>query len=52
MDSQKHLDMSLTWDDINLHAKSLAMKLADKGPGMKLQMESWIRLQKLICSNI
>lgn len=28
----KHLDMPLTWDEISLHAKSLAMKLADKGP--------------------
>ncbi|QQG36610.1 MAG: xanthine phosphoribosyltransferase [Micavibrio aeruginosavorus] len=30
--SQKHLDMPLTWDEVNLHAKSLALKLADKGP--------------------
>jgi xanthine phosphoribosyltransferase len=27
-----HLDMPLTWDEINLHAKSLARKLTDKGP--------------------
>jgi xanthine phosphoribosyltransferase len=27
-----HLDMPLTWDDISLHAKSLALKLANKGP--------------------
>lgn len=30
--NQPHLDMPLTWEDISLHAKSLAMKLADKGP--------------------
>lgn len=29
---QKHLDMPLTWDEISLHAQSLALKLADKGP--------------------
>lgn len=29
---QKHLDMPLTWEEINLHAKSLALKLVDKGP--------------------
>lgn len=28
----KHLDMPLTWEEINLHAKSLALKLMDKGP--------------------
>ena len=28
----KHLDMPLTWDEISLHAQSLALKLADKGP--------------------
>jgi xanthine phosphoribosyltransferase len=32
MEPQKHLDMPLTWEEVNLHAKSLAMKLADKGP--------------------
>lgn len=31
-DAPKHLDMPLTWDEISLHAKSLALKLADKGP--------------------
>ena len=30
--AQSHLDMPLTWEDISLHAKSLALKLADKGP--------------------
>ena len=30
--AQKHLDMPLTWEEINLHAQSLALKLADKGP--------------------
>ena len=30
--SPKHLDMPLTWDEISLHAQSLALKLADKGP--------------------
>lgn len=29
--AQKHLDMPLTWDEISLHAKSLALKLAGKG---------------------
>ena len=29
---QKHLDMPLTWDEISLHAQSLALQLADKGP--------------------
>lgn len=30
--SAKHLDMPLTWEEVNLHAKSLALKLAGKGP--------------------
>ncbi len=31
-DAPKHLDMPLTWDEITLHAQSLALKLAEKGP--------------------
>ncbi len=32
MNSPSHLDMSLSWEDIDIHAQSLAMKLANGGP--------------------